>query len=884
MFTRNALLARRLIFTVGSGFALALILIGALTALGLWQLEETNARLEAIVQENSVKTRLANQMRDILRDRAISMLSIVVVSDPFEKDEEMLRFYSFGSAYQKVRLELEKLANRNQEKTALANIDRLTRMNQPVMVRTVDLAVEGYTFLAFEVLQREALPLQQQLVQQLDHLIQFQRDLTGQAASEAHRNYTRTRSLMLLLGTLAVLVAGGVAWAVVRRTARLAAATEREGTKFQTLFETNTDGIVILDGEGFIDCNNATLEMFRMGSKAEFLACRPKDLGQEIQTDGDTAESLAERNIRLAMQQGHAFFDWIGRRPDGSTFPANLALHAMTLDGRTVIQAIMRDVSAQKEIEETLKRARDAALSATEMKSQFVANVSHEIRTPMNGIMGMTKLLLATELTPRQRDYAETVAGSAESLMKIINDLLDFSKIEAGRLTLEQIDFDLWGQLRQILDLYKPRTDAKGLVLSMERQGGLQDWVRGDPLRLRQILLNLLDNAIKFTQRGEIHLVAEALAEVPGHIRFSVRDTGPGMSPEVQTRIFQAFAQGDGSVTRKYGGTGLGLTICRQLAELMGGSLTLESAPGRGSTFHLTLPLPESRPPRQTLPSRTPELYFPETRVLVAEDNPVNQKLTRYMLEHLGVTVLLTGDGKMAYERLREEFNAQRPVDLILMDFQMPEWDGLTATRAIRDLEHAEGRPRLPILALTANAMAGFEQRCEEAGMDGVLTKPLTDEVLVAALARWLPEHARARRASDAGREIGAPPSSDSPIYGSPRLFNLGKIRKLCQDDPMRMEEMLRLFITSSEALLDALSLAINTKDAVQAVRQAHQIKGAAAYLGADDMTRHAAATEQRAKAGDCQGCVDTMEELESAFIALRLEIEKEIKQLGSRG
>ena len=872
MFAHNALLARRLIFTVGSGFALALLLIGALTALGLRQLEETNARLEAIVNENSVKTRLANQMRDILRDRAISMLSIVVVNDPFEKDQEMLRFYSFGAAYQKVRLELEQLASRAEEKAVLANIDRLTRMNRQVMVRTVDLAVEGYTFLAFEVLQQEALPLQHQLVRELDNLVQFQRDLTRQAADEARRNYGRTRGLMLILGILAVLVAGGVAWAVVRRTARLAAATEREGTKFQTLFETNTDGIVILDSDGFIDCNNATLEMFRMGSRAEFLVCRPKDLGQDIQADGSTAEALAERYIRQAMQRGHAVFEWIARRPDGSIFPASLALHAMTLDGRTVIQAIMRDVSAQKETEDTLKRARDAALSATEMKSQFVANVSHEIRTPMNGIMGMTKLLLATDLTPRQRDYAEAVAGSAESLMGVINDLLDFSKVEAGRLTLEQIDFDLAGQLRDILDLYIPRTDAKGLALRLDRHEDLPAWVRGDPLRIRQILLNLLDNAIKFTQQGEVRLVVEPLADKPGHVRFSVTDTGPGMGPDVQARIFKAFAQGDGSVTRKFGGTGLGLTICRQLAELMGGSLTLDSAPGQGSTFRLTLPLPAARPPKQLRADRAPDLHFPETRVLVAEDNPVNQKLTRYMLERLGVNVLLAEDGKVAYERLRQEQQAHRPVDLVLMDFQMPEWDGLTTTRAIRSMEQSEGWPRLPILALTANAMAGFDQACLQAGMDGVLIKPLKDEELVAALARWLPERTRTRAQSDSSQEP-APASGN----GNPHLFNLDKIRKLCHNDPSRTEEMLRLFITSTEPLLDTLSRTIRAGDTAQAARQAHQIKGAAAYLGAEDMTRHAAATEQHAKAGDCQGCVDAMEELEAAFIALRLEIEKEI-------
>ena len=880
MFSRNALLARRLIFTVGSGFALVLLLIGALTALGLQQLEETNARLEAIVHENSVKSRLGNQMRDILRDRAISMLSIVVINDPFEKDQEMLRFYAFGSAYQNVRVELESLISRPREKAVLSNIDRLTRLNQPIMVRTVDLAVEGYTFLAFELLQQEAIPLQHQLVKELDNLILIQRDMTQQAAEEARSNYTNTRALMLSLGVLAVLVAALVALAVVRRTARLAAATEREGTKFHTLFETNTDGIVILDDKGFLDCNAATLEMFRMGSKEEFLACKPRELGQDFQACGTTAELLASNNILLAIKQGHAFFDWVARRPDGTSFPAHVALHAMTLDGRTVIQAIMRDVSAQKETEDTLKRARDAALSATEMKSQFVANVSHEIRTPMNGIMGMTQLLLTTPLTARQKDYADAVARSADALMRVINDLLDFSKIEAGHLTLEEIDFDLSTQLREILDLYIHRADTKQLALRLERRDDLPAWVRGDSVRIRQILLNLLDNAIKFTQQGEVRLVVEPVTGSPGLIAFIVRDTGPGMTPEVQSRVFQAFAQGDGSVTRKFGGTGLGLTICRQLAELMGGTLTLESTPGEGSTFRLTLPLPTARPAKDEQADATPRIHFPGVRVLVAEDNPVNQKLARYMLENLGLEVLLAEDGKVAYELLEQERLAKRRVDLVLMDFQMPEWDGLTATRAIRAREQANGQPRLPILALTANAMTGFDQTCHQAGMDGVLTKPLREEELAVILARWLPGQSQVKNErilSSYPSQRVLSPHEDSET--APRLFQMAKIRKLCRNDPSRIEEMLRLFVSSTEPLLETLSQAVLDEDAPQAARQAHQIKGAAAYLGATEMTRHAGATEQHAKAGDCAGCAEAMEELEASFIALRLEIEDEIKR-----
>jgi len=852
-------LPRKLISTVGTGFGLALALIVALTLVGLHQLAATNAHLESIVQENSVKTRLANNMRDILRDRAISMLSIVVSGDAFDKDQEMLQFYGYGNTYQQVRVELDKLIRLPEEREVLARIDRLTRANRPVMVRTVDLAVEGYTFLAFEELQREGIPLQRQLVKELDSLIQIQRDMSRKAAENARADYVRTRWLMIGLGVAALLAAALVALTVMRRTARLAAATERERTKFMTLFETNTDGIVILDPQGFTDCNPATLEMFHMGKVEDFLKMRPEELGVENQPCGTPANLLAQRHIQEAVDKGHAFFHWTARRPDGSSFPAEIALHAMTLDGKPVIQAIMRDISAQKEAEAALEAARDAALAAAETKSQFVANVSHEIRTPMNGILGMTQLLLDSSLNTRQRDYAETIAGSAQALMGMINDLLDFSKIEAGRLTLERIDFDLDALLQAVIELYLPRADARNLTLRLERSPALPAWVRGDPLRVRQVLLNLLDNALKFTHEGEIRLIAEPIAGRPGWLCFSVRDTGIGMNQETQGRVFQAFSQADGSVSRKYGGTGLGLTICRQLADLMGGDLELESAPGKGSTFRLSLPLPDAPPGGDTAESAAAEsARFPGVTVLVAEDNPVNQKLLRFMLENLDVKVKLADDGRAAYAML-----AAGGVDLVLMDCQMPEWDGLTTARAIRARESEEGLSRLPIIALTANAMSGFDSACREAGMDDYLTKPLHPHELAEALARRLPGRAVAGT-EDAGTE-------DTPPQGG---YDLEKLRRICRHDDAQVDEMLRLFIHSTEELLADLTRALAERNAAGAARQAHQIKGAAAYLGATEVTALASEAETLARSADLEACAAAVDDLEAAFIRLRLEMD----------
>ncbi|MDP2786650.1 MAG: ATP-binding protein [Pseudomonadota bacterium] len=874
MPARIAHLPRKLVTTVSAGFGLALALIVALTMLGLHQLAATNAHLESIVQENSVKSRLANQMRDILRDRAISMLTIVVTGDAFERDQEMLHFYGFGSAYQQVRLELEKLIRRPREKEVLVRIDRLTRANQPVMVRTVDLAVEGYTFLAFEELQREGIPLQRALVKELDALIQIQREMTQLAAAEARADYEQTRWLMITLGTLAVLVAGLVAVTVIRRSTRLVAATERERTKFQTLFETNTDGIVILDRKGFSDCNPATLDMFHMNRVEDFLKRRPEDLGVENQPCGTPPFLLAERHISEAVEKGHAFFQWTARRPDGSTFPAEIALHAMNLDGEPVIQAIMRDVSAQKEVEAALEAARDAALAATEMKSQFVANVSHEIRTPMNGILGMTQLLLGSDLNTRQRDYAETIARSGEALMGVINDLLDFSKIEAGRLSVENIDFDLNALLKDVLDLSVPRADAKNLALRLEgdlkQPNNLPGWVRGDPLRVRQILLNLLDNAIKFTHAGEVRLSVSYLESAPNPLHFAVSDSGIGMSEEVQSRVFQAFAQADGSVSRKYGGTGLGLTICRQLAELMGGNLTLESTPGQGSTFHLHLPLPACQSPHADAKANADDLRFPGVSVLVAEDNPINQKLLRFMLENLGVSVQVADDGKAAFDLL----DSAR-VDLVLMDCQMPEWDGLTATRAVREREEKQGRERLPIIALSANAMAGYAEVCQQAGMDDYLSKPLKEEDLAKTLAHWLPE--RMQQVNRRCEFIRTGAESRAHELAPTGGFDIDKLRRICRNDERQINEMLRLFVSSTESLLDDLAHAVDSLDAAQTARLAHQIKGAAAYLGVEAMTELASESEIQAKAADWPACIAAQEDLEAAFIAVRLGIEAQV-------
>ena len=644
-------------------------------------------------------------------------------------------------------------------------------------------------------------------------------------------------------------------WRIVTRR-RVEEALRASEARYRTLFESSTDALVIIDGASgcFVDCNRAALALYGVGSRAQVIGRSPNDFSPPCQADGQPSALRAVHYNDQAMREGSAVFQWLHRRHnDGVLFPVLVSLSALREQDEQRLLAIVRDISAIKRYQEELEQARDAAEAANRAKSTFLANMSHEIRTPMNAIIGLTHLLQRSAHEPRAQEQLGKIAEAARHLLGLINDILDLSKIEAGKLVLEQTDFELERVFANVCTLVGDRAEIKGLRLGYELDPALPAVLRGDPLRLNQVLLNFASNAVKFTEHGSVQLRARLLEESATALRLrcEVTDTGIGITAAQRQRLFEVFEQADGSTTRKYGGTGLGLAICRRLVRLMGGEVGVDSTPGVGSTFWFTASLARG----QTLPALATEDVRVErvleahrgACVLLAEDNPINQEVALELLQEAGLRVEVAENGAVAVAMAR-----QRVYDLVLMDVQMPVLDGLEATRQIRALP---GWAQVPILAMTASAFDEDRERCLRAGMNAHVAKPVDPDRLFVSLAHWL---AIGQQDAAAPEPAATPVPAASPaapalpadaadwrarLDGIPGLALIQGLQRV-RGNPIRYARLLHQYAQAHAEDMARLRACLDAGDRHAAVQIAHALKGASATLGVVTVQVHAAALE----------------------------------------
>ncbi|MDX2187299.1 MAG: ATP-binding protein [Opitutaceae bacterium] len=595
--------------------------------------------------------------------------------------------------------------------------------------------------------------------------------------------------------------------------------------RFRTTFEHAGAGMALVGVDGRFIRVNRQLSLITGYSIQELLVksfqeiTYPEDLGSDL----DYLRELTARQ-RDSYQMEKRYI-----RKDGSLVWVMLSASVVRTEAGapSYFIAHIQDIHQRKLLEE-------AAIEASRLKSEFLANMSHEVRTPMNGILGMATLLMETPLSQEQRQMGRVIKRSAESLLTILNDILDISKIEAGKMRLQPVTFPVRELVSEVIELFLPRAKEKQLALTFEIDEHIPNSLFGDPARLRQVLVNLVSNAVKFTAEGFVRVKVKAVQIAADRIklRFTVEDSGIGILPEQQEKIFKSFEQGDSGTTRRHGGTGLGLSISRHLVRLMNGAISLHSTPGQGSAFSFELDLLRASPvepgfsdsgdhtmgdssqnPISSLAGRESLLGKRSLAILVADDNYSNRLVAQMMLERMGHSVSMAEHGKDLIEKLR-----QADYDLVLCDCQMPEMDGYEATRRIRRGEAGERNSGIPIIALTAYAMTEDRTKCLKAGMDDYLAKPLVPEAAVAVLERYTKGKADAKPRAATAFE----PLLDGTIVD--RLKN--------ETAPGFFQKLVAAFQRDYPHQLQSLQSAFETKNGSSAAKHAHSLAGACSLVG----------------------------------------------------